>query len=270
MRPIYTNLEGIAMDNPTITAMLNRRSVRRYKADAPTDEVIETIIRAGQQAPFASQLYSVLLSRKKVPFHAPLCFTICADLYKLERFMAIRGWDVVTNDLSLLLFAIQDASYAAENMVIAGESLGLGSCFLGAAPFQSKRIAEQFKLPPRVFPLVHLVMGYPDEVFPPRPRYPLWFTLFEDQYPEFSDEQVAEAMQVMDQGYLDQGYYVKQKAKIRLENDREDLFTYENYSWTEHISRKWGQWYPSPEELLGQLKSRGFDLYQDNSKEPEG
>lgn len=254
------------MENDTINSILNRRSVRKYKPDQPSDEVLETIVRAGQQAPFASQLYSVLLTRKKkAPYRAPLWFTICVDLYKLQRFMKIRAWEVVTNDLSLLFFGIQDAAYMAENMVIAAESLGLGSCFLGNAPYLADQIAEEFKLPERVMPLVGLVMGYPAEDFPPRPRYPLWFTLFEDAYPEFSDEQVTEAMQVMDQGYLDQGYYRKLKGKIRLEDDRQETFTYDNYSWTEHISRKWGQWYRSPAELLAQLRKRGFIIEERDS-----
>lgn len=247
------------MDNPVLQAMLQRRSVRKYKPDPVPDELLEAVVRAGQQAPFASQLYSVLLTRKgKIPYRAPLWFTICVDLYKLERFMEIRGWEVVTNDLSLLFFGVQDASLMAENMVIAAESLGLGSCFLGEALYVADRIAEDFKLPPRVLPLVGLVMGYPAEDFPPRPRYPLSFTLFEDRYPEFSDEQVAEAMKVMDDGYLAQGYYARQKARIRLEGDRPETFTYDDYSWTEHIARKWGQWYRSPEALLKQLKKRGF------------
>jgi nitroreductase len=253
------------LDNSMITAMLNRKSVRKYKPDQPADEIVETIVRAGQQAPFASQLYSVLLSRKvKAPFGAPLWFTICVDLYKLERFMAIRGWQVVTNDLSLLFFGIQDAAYMAENMVMAAESLGLGSCFLGGAIYEADQIADVFKLPPRVLPLVGLVMGYPAEENPPRPRYPLWFTLFEDEYPQFSDEQVQEAMQVMDEGYLAQDYYRKLKAKIRLDVNRSEQFSYQNYSWTEHISRKWGQWYRSPEELLEQLKKRGFSITEES------
>jgi hypothetical protein len=251
------------MDNPVLQTMLNHRSVRKYKPDQPPDEMVATIVRAGQQAPFASQLYSVLLSRKKkAPFGAPLWFTICVDLYKLERFMQIRGWEVVTNDLSLLFFGIQDAAYMAQNMVVAGESLGLYSCFLGAAPYQAERIAKEFKLPQRVFPLVGLVMGYPAEDFPPRPRYPLSFTLFEDRYPEFTDDQVSEAMKVMDDGYLEQGYYARQKAKIPIEGDKKDTFTYKNYSWTEHIARKWGQWYRSPEELLEQLEKRGFEMLE--------
>ncbi|MFH2102303.1 MAG: nitroreductase family protein [Chloroflexota bacterium] len=247
--------------NPIITSMLNRKSIRKYKPDQPTDDVVEAIVRVGQQAPFASQLYSVLLSRgEKAPFDAPLWFVICVDVHKLERFMKIRGWEMVTNDLSLLFFGIQDAAYMAENMVIAAESLGLGSCFIGNAPYVADQIAAEFNLPPRVFPLVGLVMGYPDEEFPPRPRYPLWFTLFEDSYPEFTDEQVAAAMKVMDDGYLAQGYYAKQKAKIRLEEDRKETHTYKDYSWTEHISRKWGQWFRSPEELIEQLQKRGFEI----------
>jgi len=256
------------MENPVLDAMLARKSVRKYKPDQPTDEVVEAIVRAGQQAPFASQMYSVLLSRhKKAPFGAPLWFTICIDSYKIERFMAVRGWKMITNDVQMLLFGAQDAAYMAENMVMASESLGLGSCFLGMAPYYASRIAKEFKLPQRVFPLVQLVMGYPAEEFPPRPRFPLEFTLFEDKYPEFSDEQVAAAMQVMDEGYLAQGYYRKQKAKIRLENGRSETFTYDDYSWTEHISRKWGQWNADPEELLQQLRLCGFDLAKNKKEE---
>jgi FMN reductase (NADPH) len=258
------------IENPVIKSMLNRKSVRRYKTDKPSDEVIETIVRAGQQAPFASQAYSILLTRRrKAPFGAPLWFIVCVDFHKVEALMKIRGWDMVTNDVTLLLFGIQDAAYAAENMVVAAESLGLGSCYLGVMPGRVQQIVTQYKLPKRVFPLVELVMGYPNEEFPPRPRYPLSFTLFEDQYPEFTDAQMREAMQVMDEGYLAQGYYVKQKAKIRLEGKRKEPFTYDNYSWTEHISRKWGQWFTSPNKILDALHKQGFDL-QFQMKKEEG
>ncbi len=246
------------MKNSVLQTLLGHRSVRKYTSQKPTDEMIQMIVRAGQQAPFASQLYSILLTRKKAPMGAPLWFTVCVDLYKLERVMKLRGWKIVSNDLSLLFFGIQDAALMAENMVIAGRSLGLGSCFLGNTPYRAERIRKQYKLPRRVFPLVELVMGYPAEDFPPRPRYPLEFTLFEDRYPEMPDEMVARAMQVMDEGYLAQGYYVRQKARIRLENGKEETFTYDNYSWTEHISRKWGQWLRDPHLLLDQLEKCGF------------
>jgi len=248
------------LDNPVIQTMLSHRSVRKYTKQKPTDEVLETILRAGQQAPFASQLYSVLLTRKKAPFGAPLWFTICVDLYKLERIMKLRGWEIVSNDLSILFFGIQDSALMAENMAVAGESLGLGSCFLGDTPYRAEKIQKQYQLPMRVFPLVELVMGYPAEDFPPRPRYPLEFTLFEDHYPEMNEEMVERAMKVMDDGYRSQGYYVKQKAKIKLEHGKKETYTYDDYSWTEHISRKWGQWLNDPNELLDQLEKCGFFL----------
>jgi nitroreductase len=246
------------LTNPTIESMLNRKSVRKYTDQQPTDEVIEMVVHAGQQAPFAAQLCSVLLTRKKAPFGAPLWFTFCVDMHRMELIMARRGWTLVANDLSLLLMAIQDVALMAENMVIAAESLGMGSCFLGTTPYRAERIQKKYHLPKRVFPLVELVMGYPAEDFPPRPRYPLAFTLFEDRYPELTDDMVEDAMRVMDEGYLAQGYYRKQRAKIKLETEREETFTYEDYSWTEHISRKWGQWMSDPQELLEQLEKCGF------------
>jgi nitroreductase len=250
--------------------MLNRKSIRKYTKKIPSDEVILTIVRAGQQDPFASQLCSVLLTRKKgVPFGAPLLFTICVDLHRMELIMSKRGWQTVTNDLSMLFFGIQDASLMAENMVNAAESFGMGSCFLGTAPYIADKIARKYKLPPRVFPLVQLVMGYPAEDPPTRPRYPVNFSLFEDEYPKLSDTDVEQAMKQMDEGYLSQEYYRKGKIMIRLESGQKETFTYDNYSWTEHISRKWGQWYESPEELLEQLSKRGFNVVLPAKVDPE-
>lgn len=250
--------------NPTIETLMNRKSVRKYTDRKLSKEELETIVRAGQQAPFASQLYSVIYSTEgPIAFDAAIWFIICVDVHKLERFMKVRVWDVVTNDLTLLLMGMQDAAYMAQNMVIAAESLGIGSCFLGAVSSSAPRIralSEKLRLPKRVLPMVELVMGYPDEDFPPRPRYPLAFTLFEDKYPQLGDEEVKEAMKVMDDGYLQQGYYRKQNVKIQVENGLTDDYTFDNYSWTEHISRKWGQWSASPDELLDALQERGFSL----------
>ena len=252
-------------NNPIVETMLRRKSIRKYTKESPSDDVIATIVRAGQQAPFAYQLCSLLLSRNRVqnPFKAPLLFYILVDSHRFELIMAKRNWKMVQNDLSLLLFGIQDAALMAENMVIAAESLGLGSCFLGGVPYQAEAIIKKRKLPPRVFPLVGLVMGYPAENPPPRPRYPLDFTLFEDEYPEFSDDQIEEAMKVMDEGYLAQDYYREANFRITLEGDREETFTFDDYSWTEHISRKAGQWISSLDEIVEPLARYGFNVTPD-------
>ena len=248
--------------NPVIDQMMQRKSIRKYTAETPSDEVIETIVKAGQQAPFAYQLGSLLLRRdvKNNPFHAPLLFIVCVDSHRFERIMAKRGWEIASNDLSLMVIGIQDAALMAENMGIAAESLGMGSCFLGALPYQSKQVIEEFKLPPRVFPLVGLTMGYPAENPPPRPRYPLDFSLFEGNYPDFDEQALQEAMQVMDEGYLAQDYYREANYMIPPGKTHPETYTFETYSWTEHISRKIGQWDPSAQELLEQFARRGFRL----------
>ena len=51
--------------NPVIETMRKHKSIRKYTDEVPSDELIATIVRAAQQAPFASQLYSLLLSRKE-------------------------------------------------------------------------------------------------------------------------------------------------------------------------------------------------------------
>jgi len=38
------------------------------------------------------------------------------------------------------------------------------------------------------------------------------------------------------------------------DRSRPEEYTFDNYSWTEHISRKMGQWGTDPEELLKQFK----------------
>ena len=248
--------------NPVIDQMMNRKSIRSYTEREPTEEELETIVRAGQQAPFASQLGSLLLTRDRAenPFNAPLFFIVCVDAHRWEKIMARRNWEMVSSDLLVMLLGMQDAALMAENMVIAAESLGMGSCFLGAIPYYSEEIIETYSLPPRVFPMVGLTIGFPDEDPPTRPRYPLDFALFEDKYPEFSDEQVSEAMKVMDEGYLAQDYYRKLKAKIKIKDkSRADTFDYQTYSWTEHICRKWGQDL-FPPNLLGEFERCGFYL----------
>jgi FMN reductase (NADPH) len=243
--------------------MLKRKSIRYYKEETPSDEVVETIVRAGQHAPFASQLYSVILTRKpeKNPFRAPLLFTICVDAHKLALMMNKLHWSIVTNDLALLMFGIQDGAYLAGNMIIAAESLGLGTCLIGNTPLHAAQIAQSYRLPKRVFPFLEIAMGYPNEIPFPRPRYPLDFVLFEDEYPELDDEQLQEAMAQMDEGFLMQHYYSTNTMKIPVEGDREELA---QYGWCEHIARMWGQWHRSPDRMLEQMQKCGFSIHPES------
>ena len=99
------------ISNAVIDTIMKRASVRSYKDEMPSDEVIETVVRAGQQAPFAMQLCSTILQRGgKFAWGAPLNFIILADVHRFQRILEKRGWSLRTNDLTLLLFAVQDLS----------------------------------------------------------------------------------------------------------------------------------------------------------------
>jgi FMN reductase (NADPH) len=247
--------------NSTIDLMMNHRSVRKYTEECPSDEMIRTIVLAGQQAAFAYQGYSFLMTRKgNIPFKAPLLFTICVDIHKFRIIAEKRDWVIKQNDIALLLFGLQDANLALQNMILAAESFGLGTCLLGNTAYVASKVKDKYKLPDKVFPFVQMTVGYPDEMESPRPRYPLEYTLFEDQYPDLTDPQIESAMEKMDRGYMDQEYYRKANAKIKLPEGTEDKYTFDNYGWTEHISRKMGLWLEGSENIRKQLKICGFDL----------
>ncbi len=250
------------IDNPTLNLMRNRKSIRKYTDQIPDESVLKALVDAAVCAPFAAQTYSILLRREasKNPFGAPLFFVFCVDAFKLEKIMEKRGWKMGQNDLSFLILGIQDAAYAAENMVIAAESLGMGSCYHGWVPFVADKIKESFELPDRVFPLVGLTIGYPAENPPVRPRYPISYTLHENAYKLPTDEDVEDAMRVMDEGYLAQDYYRKANYMVKLDDGMQETFTFDDYSWTEHISRKNGLWQKDITEILQLMKKCRFVL----------
>jgi len=232
--------------------MLARASVRRFTDQAVKRELIEQIIRAGQQAPFTAQMYSFVVTTDQAKREqaaavlggmvrrAPVFVLVCVDFRKLEKFIQYRGRHNLSDNLGMLFLGIQDASYAAQNVVMAAEDAGLGSCFLGAAPFRAGPLIELFKLPERVYPLVGLVLGYPAERPAARPRIPLEDCLFWDEYQDLDEAAVAAAMEVMDAGLIREGYYQKNNAKIPLRQGN-DPVGYEEYGWSEHMSRKYGE-----------------------------
>ena len=248
------------MQNETLNLLLNRKSVRAFTAQNPDERNVKALTDAACQAPFAYQAYSILLrrDRSKNPFQAPLYFIFCADLFKLEKIMEKRGWRKSMNDIFTLLLSFQDAAYAAQNLVIAAESLGMGSCYIGGAPLGALSLKTEFDLPEKVFPLVGLSVGYPAENSPVRPRFPRSFTIIEGKYPRWDEKNLNEAMERMDKGYLDQDYYKKSGYQIPLPPGKEENYTFETYSWTEHISRKLGLWEKSSERILNLFDQCGF------------
>ncbi len=249
----------------------NRRSIRKFTNKPISDEILETLLKAGVRAPFAAQLYSIIYTRNPekmkikcgVYSTTKLLMIFFVDARKIEKIITQRGYIYDYDDINLIWLAIQDATLVAENIILTAEALGLGSVLLGVVPNQWKEIKERFNVPPRVFPIVGLCIGYPEPsaLMDVRPRYPLKYIAFKDQYKDLTEKEVQECMKVMDEGYLEQGYYIKQSAKIPLKKELgEDKIDYDKYSWSEHISRKLiqGRWGEKP--FISLLRDCGFKL----------
>lgn len=248
----------------------NRRSVREYLDKDVPDDILTKILAAGFRAPFAAQLCSVVYTRSRERMKeagvsvyptAPVHMIFFIDFCRLEKIMKHRGHEYGYDDMMAIWLGMQDVVLMIENLTIAAESFGLGSVLYGMTPLKADSIAKTFKVPKRVFPVVGISVGYPDpaEDTEIRPRFPLEMSAFEDEYRDHSDEDIKICMKGMDEGFIAQGYYIKNKTKVKLV-DKKDTIGFDKYSWSEHISRKFRSAFRRGDPLIEVLRRHGFDL----------
>ena len=86
--------------------------------------------------------------------------------------------------LELFMVALIDAALAAQNAVVALESLGLGSVYIGALRNQPEKVAAELGLPKLVFPAFGLSIGVPDPAAASgiKPRLPQSVVVHREQY----------------------------------------------------------------------------------------
>jgi nitroreductase len=141
--------------NETIRNIVNRRSIRKFMECSVGEAEIRAILEAGQSAPSA---------KNEQPWH----FTIVQDKVKLEKLSdaclnylietenpvlrkRLENSDMCKFDLfyhapMLVIISgyihatqtVTGCTLAAENMMIASESLGLGSCWIEAVKLYSE------------------------------------------------------------------------------------------------------------------------------------
>lgn len=156
----------------TIECIMTRRSVRKFDAKKPVEwEKIGKLLDAGRYAPSSGNLQNwkfIVVSdpgkRKTIAeasagqnfiADAPYIIVIIAEPEKASRFYGIRGER---------LYTIQNCAAAAENMLLAAHSLGLGSCWIGA--FDENKVSAVLNLIKEVRPQIILPIGYALEVEP--------------------------------------------------------------------------------------------------------
>jgi nitroreductase len=187
--------------NATLDVLLSHRSVRHYTADPLPPGALEAALAAAQSASTSSnlQLWSViaveddgrkqrlsaLAANQSHVARAPLVLVWLADLARLRRLGEASG--AATDGLDYFeafLLAATDAALAAQNAMVAFESLGLGGCYIGGMRNKPAEVAAELGLPQEVFALFGMTVGVPDPARPAqvKPRLPPEVVLMREQY----------------------------------------------------------------------------------------
>ena len=162
-------------------ALLNRRSVRRYKPELPAREDLEKIAEAGLYAASGKGMQTVKIVIVTKP-------ELIATLREWNR--VIGGWDEGVDPFYgapalLLVLAdraspnhVYDGALAMGNMMLAAHALGLGSCWINRArqEFDSdegKALLASLGVEGDFEGIGHCIVGFPDGPAPKAaPRKP--------------------------------------------------------------------------------------------------
>jgi len=192
--------------NETLDVLLGHRSVRAFLTDSVPSGTVELLVAAAQSAASSSNLQpwsvvaveeparkarlAALAGDQRHIVQAPLFLVWLIDLHRLEQIGAARGTATEGLDyLETLLLGSVDTAIAAQNAVVALESLGLGAVYIGGIRNKPAEVAEVLGLPPQVVALVGLSVGFPDPAAPAsvKPRLPQGAVLFRERYRHGAD-----------------------------------------------------------------------------------
>ena len=203
--------------NPTLEVIEKRRSIRLYDPTPLTQDEKNAILHAAQRAPSAGamMLYTIVEvsdPAKKTrlaetcdhqPFiaTAPYLLLFLADYQRWMDLYDAAGGEERAAELGIpvrppaegdLVLAMMDALIAAQTAVIAAESLGIGSCYIGDIVENWEIHQEMFNLPQYTFPAALICFGRPDRppFETPVPRFDLKFIVHQDRYRRFSPDEL--------------------------------------------------------------------------------
>ncbi len=258
--------------NETISILTQRRSIRSYSDQVITTEEKNQIIQATLQAPTAGNmmLYSIIevtdqeikdrlaITCDDQPFiaKAPWVLLFLADYQRWHDYYQYSGVEqkCVERNISPrkpqqgdLMLACCDALIAAQTAVVAAESLGIGSCYIGDILERYEDHQKMFDLPQYVFPITMVCFGrtaQPELNGKTQPRFPEKFILHQNSYRPLLAHEVDEFEKpVLDrfhasgkfpqgiENMAQQNYFRKFVADFSIEMNRSVRKILEN--WTE-------------------------------------
>jgi nitroreductase len=184
--------------NETIELIKSHCSIRKFSNRKIQNNELEAIITSAQTASTSSfmQAYTIIQikdenNRKTIAelsgnqSYIEECsefLVFCADLHKLELACKMNNRKMDSGFTEAFIIATVDAALAAQNCLVAAESLGLGGVYIGGIRNNPEDISKLLQLPNNVYAVFGLCLGYPDENPDIKPRLPLNFTLCQDKY----------------------------------------------------------------------------------------
>lgn len=218
------------MTNETIASQLAHRTIRAYKEQPLTEAEIETLMEVARHTATASYLqgYTVLhitdpQVREKIyaasgqPYVGGTkgdMFIFVVDLYRNSRIRAEQGVSSeALSSMNLFLTGAEDALLAAQNVVVAAESMGLGTVYLGSILADPRLVVDALELPELTFPILGLLVGHSDQEPGQKPRLPLSIPTAENTYPRV--ESYTEALADYDREVTE---YYDLRSGSRLES----------------------------------------------------
>ena len=185
--------------NSVIETQMKHVTIRSFMPDAIENEMLESILEAGRRAPTSSnmQAYSIVVVRDPDKKNAlaelaggqqhiidcPVFVAFCADLHRLNVACQMHGQEMTPNFETYTIATI-DAALVGMSVQTAAESCGLGAVMIGAMRNDPQRAAELLGLPPQVYVVYGMCLGWPiEEKIPPqKPRLPQELVVHQEKY----------------------------------------------------------------------------------------
>lgn len=200
----YTN-------NPVLQAIHQRRSCRNYQETEVPLEIIEKILEAGRYAPTTVNLQTfsfIVFNRgqwserfdQPLPWKGSHAIMVLGDWHKINLILP----ELPDVPLAKYSVALVNGALAAENITLAAQACGLGSILLmddyTGLPDLLK-IREILQLPGNVFPILTVVVGYPQGTSVAPPRISQNNTWFWNQYGPIETRKMQEWLKQLQVGY---------------------------------------------------------------------
>ncbi len=146
-------------------ALLNRRSVRKYKDQSISKDDLNSILKAAMYAPSAMNLQAwqfIVIDQKEILTETVKSIPYAEMLKQSAAAIIVCGDSEIEKNESWLL---QNCSAAIQNILLSAHGLGIGSCWIAIHGIDDvyKNIKSQFKLPENIVPVSLISLGYPDE-----------------------------------------------------------------------------------------------------------